>query len=68
MKGFPDSYCRKCDGKNHAVFFAPVFVYGMDARDSSRHAIGVGTHICLDCAISHGYADKQGNLKSGVTL
>jgi hypothetical protein len=65
---FPDSYCRKCNGKNHVVFFAPVFVVGLDCRDSTPHATGVGTHICLDCAIKAGFADRQGNLKPGVVL
>lgn len=72
----PDSYCRKCDGKNHWVFFAPVFVAGIDARDSavdsrgvrSRHPVGIGTHICMDCAISHGFANARGELKEGVAL
>jgi hypothetical protein len=65
---FPDSYCRKCHGKNNVVFFAPVFVAGMDARDSSRHDVGVGTHICLSCAIAHGFANSRGELKAGVSL
>lgn len=64
----PDSHCRKCDGKNHWVFFAPVFVARMDARDSTPHEIGIGTHICMDCAIALGFADSQGLLKEGVTL
>lgn len=66
--GFPDSYCRKCHGKNHVAFFAPVFVAGIDARNGSKHEQGVGTHICVPCAISHGFADSQGNLKPGVRL
>ena len=65
---FPDSYCRKCNGKNHVVFFAPVFVAGMDARNSAKHETGIGTHICITCAISHGFADMQGNLLAGVSL
>ena len=65
---FADSYCRKCGDKNHIVFFAPVFVAGMDARDSSKHSIGVGTHICLECAIAHGFANSWGELKPGVAL
>ena len=65
---FPDSYCRKCTGKNHVVFFAPVFVAGMDARNSEKHETGIGTHICIACAISHGFADSQGNLRAGITL
>lgn len=64
----PDSYCRKCNGKNHWVYFAPVFVAGMDCRDSTRHPVGIGTHICMDCAMALGYADSQGFLKDGVTL
>jgi len=68
MNPFPDSYCRKCDGKNHVVFFAPVFVAGMDARNSAKHEIGIGTHICMECAIGHGFADSQGNLRAGITL
>lgn len=65
----PDSYCRKCGGKNHCVMFAPVFVAGMDARSATRcDGRGIGTHICLDCAISHGFADAQGYLKPGVAL
>ena len=64
-----DSYCRKCHGRNHLVFFAPVFVAGIDARNSTPHPIGVGTHICFDCAESRGWIDwKTGNLKQGVTL
>lgn len=64
----PDSHCRKCDGRNHMVFFAPVFVAGIDARNGAKHETGVGTHICLNCAIAHGFSDTQGNLKAGVTL
>lgn len=64
----PDSYCRKCNGKNNAVFFAPVFVAGIDARNGARHETGVGTHICMECAIASGFANSRGELKQGVTL
>ena len=66
---FPDSYCRKCNGKNPLVMFAPVYVPGMDARTGARSSgQGVGTHICLDCAIRHGFDTSQGDLKPGVGL
>lgn len=68
MIPFPDSYCRKCNGKNHMVFFAPVFVAGRDARGNGPHPVGIGTHICVECAIAHGLADSQGQLKAGVAL
>ena len=63
----PDSYCRKCGGLNHWVYFAPVCVPGMDAR-TSKPGETVGTHVCLDCAISHGFCTSQGDLKEGVVL
>lgn len=66
---FADSYCRKCQGRNHLVFFAPVFVAGIDARNGQKHETGVGTHICFDCANRQGWIDpRNGNLKQGVAL
>lgn len=69
MMQFPETYCRKCGDKNSLVFFAPVFVAGVDARDSSKHQTGIGTHICFACAMSRGWIDHaSGNLKTGVAL
>lgn len=66
---FADSYCRKCGGKNHIVFFAPVFVSGIDARNGAKHDIGIGSHVCFECAETRNWIDrKTGNLKQGVQL
>ena len=66
---FPDSYCRKCASKNGTVFLAPVFVAGIDARDGSHHPVGIGTHICLECAESRDWIDtRTGNVRADTTL
>jgi len=66
---FATSYCRKCDEKNSAVFFAPVCIENFDARKSKPSRETIGTHICYDCAAERQWVDpRTGNLLDGVTL
>jgi len=52
--GIPAMTCRKCDKANPVVYFAPI------AENN--------TCICLACAKSRQWLDKNDNLKEGVAL
>ena len=63
---FPQMTCRKCESKNPIVYFAPVIVPSLMARDNTPQY--PATCICLSCAKSRGWLDGDDNLKSGVQL
>jgi hypothetical protein len=66
---FPPVECRKCGAINPLVYFSPVYVAGMNAITGKREAgQGKASCICIPCAIRAGFADKQGNIREGVTL
>lgn len=66
---FATSYCRKCDEKNSAVFFAPVCIENFDARTGKSSRETIGTHICYNCAVERRWVNPgTGNLLDGVTL
>jgi hypothetical protein len=66
---FPPMECRKCGGINPLVYFAPVYVAGINAITGKREAgQGKASCICIPCAIRAGFADKQGNIREGVKL
>jgi hypothetical protein len=66
---FPPMECRKCGAINPLVYFAPVYVAGMNAITGKLEAgHGKASCICIPCAILAGFADKQGNILEGITL
>ena len=52
----PHLTCRKCAVENPMTYLAPV---ALDGR---------GTCICLPCARSRGWLDRDDNLRPGITL